>query len=248
MGKLKTHEMFIEELKEKNKGFDKTFTVVGEYSNANKKITVSTNYGICRIIPNSLLRGYLPTISSAIDRNSFCVNMFKEVHRDLYEYSNVKYLRSKTKVDIVCKKHGIFLQTPKEHLKGSGCPTCAKLVNSFSFEQWKNINKNNKAVLYVLSCEGLEEDFIKVGITSLSVKERYKGVKRMPYSYTVEYQFTTHNRKLIWDTEKEIKTLLEKYNPKLKFKGSALECFRSVDKEKILKIINNRIDEAVRRS
>ena len=33
---------------------------------------------------------------------------------------------NKTKVKIICKKHGIFIQTPNVHLNGSICPECAK--------------------------------------------------------------------------------------------------------------------------
>jgi hypothetical protein len=42
----------------------------------------------------------------------------------IYDYSNVEYINTKTKVSIICKKHGIFKQTPKEHLKGLGCRLC----------------------------------------------------------------------------------------------------------------------------
>jgi hypothetical protein len=247
VGKLKTHENFIKELEIKNKGFNKTFNVTGTYENANKKIEVITKYGSCEVSPNSLLRDYLPTISSAKNRNDFCIKMFTEVHGNLYDYSDVEYVRSKTKVKINCKKHGCFYQIPKEHLKGSGCPICAKLINSFSFEQWKDINKDNKAILYVIECSNTEESFIKVGITSLSTKERYKGAIRMPYPYSIVYELATYNRKLVWDTEKEVKEFFKKYNTKLKFKGSSQECFDIRDKDNILKLINLKINEAIRR-
>lgn len=46
-----------------------------------------------------------------------------------YDYSKVKYLNLKTKVIIVCKKHGEFLQTPQHHLLGHGCRKCGiKLI------------------------------------------------------------------------------------------------------------------------
>lgn len=247
MGKLKTHEDFIKELEIKNKGFNKTFNVTGTYENANKKIEVVTKYGFCEVSPNSLLRDYLPTISSAKNRDDFCIKMFIEVHGNLYDYSGVEYIRSKTKVKINCEKHGCFYQMPKEHLKGSGCPTCAKEVNSFSFKQWSTINKENKGILYVIECSKEDECFIKVGITSLSVKERYRSIVRMPYSYSVIYEFATHNRKLIWGTEKEIKETFKKYNTKIKFKGSSRECFYPCDKDSILKLINLKTNEAVRR-
>jgi predicted nucleic-acid-binding Zn-ribbon protein len=45
-------------------------------------------------------------------------------HDDKYDYSDVEYLNSRTKVNILCKKHGVFYQTPNMHLKGQGCPKC----------------------------------------------------------------------------------------------------------------------------
>lgn len=31
---------------------------------------------------------------------------------------------------IICPEHGEFLQTPNNHLRGKGCPKCAKQNNS----------------------------------------------------------------------------------------------------------------------
>ena len=49
-----------------------------------------------------------------------------KVHGDKYDYSKVVYIHTDAKVIITCPEHGEFLQTPNEHLKGSGCPVCAK--------------------------------------------------------------------------------------------------------------------------
>ena len=49
----------------------------------------------------------------------------KEVHDEItYDYSKTKYINAKTKVIIICPKHGEFEQTPSNHLKGEGCPIC----------------------------------------------------------------------------------------------------------------------------
>ena len=48
----------------------------------------------------------------------------KEIHGDRYDYSKVKYVNYKTKVEIICPKHGSFWQTPACHFKCDGCPTC----------------------------------------------------------------------------------------------------------------------------
>lgn len=48
----------------------------------------------------------------------------KSVHGDKYDYSKVDYVDSKTKVCIICPKHGEFWQTPNDHLDGHDCKKC----------------------------------------------------------------------------------------------------------------------------
>ena len=49
----------------------------------------------------------------------------QKVHGDKYDYSKVKYVNNATKVAIICPEHGEFLQSPKLHIKGAGCPWCS---------------------------------------------------------------------------------------------------------------------------
>ncbi len=49
----------------------------------------------------------------------------KEVHGDRYDYSKTVHT-GQDKVVIICKAHGEFVQSPPNHLNGSGCPECAK--------------------------------------------------------------------------------------------------------------------------
>lgn len=49
----------------------------------------------------------------------------KQIHRDKYDYSLVRYMNSKTKVCIICPEHGEFWQRPNGHLNGQGCPHCS---------------------------------------------------------------------------------------------------------------------------
>jgi hypothetical protein len=47
------------------------------------------------------------------------------VHSDKYDYSNVEYIGNKSKVIIICKEHGEFLQNRKQHITQlHGCPKC----------------------------------------------------------------------------------------------------------------------------
>jgi hypothetical protein len=45
-------------------------------------------------------------------------------HGERYEYSLVEYVHSMQKVEIICKEHGGFEQTPNHHLSGNGCRLC----------------------------------------------------------------------------------------------------------------------------
>lgn len=57
------------------------------------------------------------------------IEMAKLKHRDVYDYSQVKYVKNILPVKIVCKHHGVFEQSPHNHLKGRGCKFCANNVN-----------------------------------------------------------------------------------------------------------------------
>jgi G:T-mismatch repair DNA endonuclease (very short patch repair protein) len=47
------------------------------------------------------------------------------VHGDKYDYSRTKYTKSQEKIEIICKVHGPFYQTPGSHINAeSGCPVC----------------------------------------------------------------------------------------------------------------------------
>jgi hypothetical protein len=48
------------------------------------------------------------------------------VHGNTYDYSKINWIDQYTDVSIGCKKknHGFFLQNPRDHKRGSGCPKC----------------------------------------------------------------------------------------------------------------------------
>lgn len=53
-------------------------------------------------------------------------NRFIEVHGTRYDYSISKFTKMQSKIEILCKEHGIFIQKPHDHVNGQGCPVCAK--------------------------------------------------------------------------------------------------------------------------
>src|SRR6478672_1334631 len=58
-----------------------------------------------------------------------------ETHGNKYDYNKVKYINSKTKVKIICKIHGLFEQTPSNHLFGKGCKKCSTIETSLKLKK-----------------------------------------------------------------------------------------------------------------
>jgi len=54
----------------------------------------------------------------------------KEIHGNTYGYDMINYVNTVTPIQIICKKHGAFWQTPRSHKKGQGCPKCGVIKSS----------------------------------------------------------------------------------------------------------------------
>jgi hypothetical protein len=70
----------------------------------------------------------------------------KIIHDNKYDYSLVEYKTNRAKVKIICPEHGVFEQTPSNHLRGRGCMYCggtSKLDTNLFIYKSKLIHKNN---------------------------------------------------------------------------------------------------------
>jgi hypothetical protein len=79
------------------------------------------------------------------------VDRARAVHGDPYDYSNVDYANSTTKVEITCPTHGSFYQTPQMHHSGNGCQRCYDERRKERGAAWanqaaKDFEKNARAV------------------------------------------------------------------------------------------------------
>ena len=62
-----------------------------------------------------------------------------KLHGNVYDYSKVEYINRRTKVEIICRKHGPFMQTPNHHINHkTGCPRCVKFGYSKILIQFLN--------------------------------------------------------------------------------------------------------------
>lgn len=67
--------------------------------------------------------------------NEFIIRS-RRIHSDKYDYSKIVELNGVDKlVNILCKQHGEFLQTPHIHLRGCGCPVCGLEVVKNIYEK-----------------------------------------------------------------------------------------------------------------
>jgi hypothetical protein len=89
------------------------------------------------------------------------------IHSNVYDYSLVEYKNNKTKVKIICKKHGIFEQVPKEHLNGHGCRFC-------------NLSQGEKMIESIL--EALEINYIREFIDHNCVSDLGKN---LPFDFYI---------------------------------------------------------------
>ena len=128
---LMNTEEFI--LKAKKIHLDKYDYSLVDYVNSQTKIKIiCPKHGIFEQIPNNHLTGkgckYCGG-TNLMDTEEFILKA-KKIHGDKYDYSLVDYVNSKTRVKIICPKHGIFEQIPNSHIVNKyGCKKCGNLKN-----------------------------------------------------------------------------------------------------------------------
>ena len=155
------------------------------------------------------------------------------VHGDKYDYSKSIYTSARDKVEILCKIHGSFFQSPCNHTSGAGCPECA----DSGYKTTKN------GYLYVIK----SGDFTKIGITNKAVNKRVKDINRASgFDFRVITSFHFKNGIDCLKVETNILRELHKIykNPEKRFAGSS-ETFRDVPLEPLLDMINKNIEEVI---
>lgn len=119
----------------------------------------------------------------------------KAVHGDEYDYSSVEYINASTKVEIKCRKHGIFMQNPDSHLRGSGCPTCRaskgeKAIVDYLIQKNINFIRQYKIKLTPLlfSRNNLRVDFY---LPTYNMVIEFNGVQH--YKWVKNWNLTKNN-------------------------------------------------------
>jgi len=105
---------------------------------------------------------------------SLFVEKANVVHNNKYDYSKSNYETSRTKLEIICPKHGSFWQIPNSHLQGQGCPKCINPVSKPEQELFDFLSG------YV-TCEQSNRELLKpseidIFIPSLNIAIEYNGL------------------------------------------------------------------------
>ena len=118
-----------------------------EYKGANIKVCIMCpKHGLFWQTPCSHLSGsgcIICANKKPHTKETF-IQKAKETHGDKYDYSKVEYINNKTKVCIICPKHGPFWMKPEKHMNQKhGCPKCGgtkKLTTEEFIEKAKQIH------------------------------------------------------------------------------------------------------------
>lgn len=170
----KTLKYFIDESNKKHKKFY-NYTLV-KYNRTDGEVIIGCPiHGNFEQQPSSHIKGAgCPDCANNTFTQDKVICQFVEAHGNRYDYSLVKYKNDGTKVDIICRKHGIFPQRPSHHKKGQNCPLCAKELQLYGLE----VYRNKKTTLYYVKVNNL----YKIGLTLSDVLTRFntdirKGVE-----------------------------------------------------------------------
>lgn len=227
------------------------------WSNTRAKITIGCQkHGYFTQIADQHLRGR-GCPKCAIDTNKKATTMTAEefisiatdFHGNKYDYSQIIYQNSYTKIKIICPFHGEFWQRPHGHLQTKGCKKCGD-KSKFNFrksayiEHCNNVNKG-KSNLYIIKCWNDSESFFKVGITIHNLHKRFKYC--MPYEFE-EIKLIELTAENAWDLEQYLHRQLKEfsYKPKIKFGGST-ECFFGSE-DRFLNLVNGWLSLGKRRN
>jgi hypothetical protein len=158
----------------------------------------------------------------------------REKHGDTYDYCLVKYVNARTRVDIVCKTHGVFSALPYVHWDTGGhCPDCVEGMSGF--------NNSQSGYFYIIS----DGDITKVGISNSKVDNRLNNVKRSSgINFKPIKSYFIEDGDSVRQLEREIiKFMRSLYiQPTFKFDGYT-ECFYGVDLCLLLNQVENKIRE-----
>lgn len=181
MSKTWTTEEFIEKCKNSLKIKAEYDYSRVSYIRNNIKVEIgcyNKEHGYFFITPNNFLKGigcpkcskkYIPSTEEFIEKIKLISPQ--------YDYNQVIYKNIKTKVKVICFKHGLFLITPNDLFKGHGCAKCYGncISNTYEFIQkaksnprvkkdynYSNVEYKRSNIKVKIGCFNLNHGFFEI--------------------------------------------------------------------------------------
>lgn len=133
MPKKKTLEEFISD-SVKIHGSKYDYSKVSYQGSSKKVIIICPIHGEFLKSPEKHIIGQGCRICNGyveLTQESFMDRVIK-IHGNRYDYSKTEIKNKSIPVIIICSEHGQFKQLPQNHIKGAGCPVCAKNTRKIS--------------------------------------------------------------------------------------------------------------------
>jgi len=138
-------EYFKNVLKEKHFELFNKIEIIGSYTTNSDYIHVKVKYGICNVVPMSLIQGSEPTILSALDKDQFFKNSVEDLQPELFSKIQIigNYINLDTPIQ-VNTKYGICEVIPYS-LQSGYFPQIQTALNKLEYflNQYKETNNNN---------------------------------------------------------------------------------------------------------
>lgn len=233
MAEKKTNEQFIDGCNLiHNFKYDYSKVI---YDGAHKNITVICPiHGEFETLANNHQRGHgcikCGTIATTKIRRfskEDAISRAKEIWGDTFDYSDMEYTKMFDKHRIKCNRCGnYFNQALIQHINGKhdGCPNC-RIGPGWTRSNWVefcNHKKRSEPQVYIIRLFDEVESFIKIGITSRTIRERQHEI---PYEYEVVRTYLG-SPLFVYDKEIELHRKFKNYpyTPLKRF-GGDFECF-----------------------
>lgn len=261
MPKKKTQNEFIDICsKIHNNYYD--YSLV-EYKNSQKPIIIiCPKHGQFETLPSIHIQGCkCPKCNienKRIDINK-TISLFKEIHRDKYDYSLCNFKNLNEKIKIICPIHGVFEQIAFSHKNGNGCRKCSSFKLKYTTEEFINICKkihNNKynydKTIYesslskiIINCP-THGDFLQKACSHLTgygctkcvnyntlKKEHYCKTRNFAYLYIIHIKEENFYKIGITNTsvQKRFKNVLPYEYQEIYIKKSSCECIWDLEKK-----------------
>lgn len=136
-----------------------------------------------------------------------------KIHSNKYDYSLVQYTGNRNKIKINCPKHGIFEQSPRNHLRPQGCPNCNNWISEKTIYDFLRNNLHDVKVLNQVKAKWLNG----------KINSQSYDIYLPKYNIAIEYQGIQHFTPVKWfggESYFEYMTILDDRKMKLSIENN----------------------------